>query len=92
MLIGHRLRSWRKTADAVPDAQRAFSCSTSTWIDAMWCLDHARASPGHGMSRGSHREARVALSAAAPDGITQADGRRRLSGPTARPFAREYEW
>ena len=41
---------------------------------------------GHGMSRGLHREARGAPSAAAPD------GRRWLSGPTTRPFARECEW
>ena len=66
MLIGHGQRSWRKTADAVPDAQRADSCSTSMWNDVPWCLDHARAAPGHGISRVSHREARGALSAAAP--------------------------
>ena len=86
MLIGHRQRSWRKTADAVLDAHRADSCSTSTWNDVPWCRHHACAAPGHGMSRVSHREARGALYAAAPD------GQRWLSGPTAWPFARECEW
>ena len=86
MLIGHRHHSWRKTADAVLDAQRDDSCSTSTWNDVAWCRHHACAAPDHGMGRESHRKARGALSAAAPD------GRRWLSGATARPFARECEW
>ena len=52
--------------------------------DVPWCQHYVRAAPGHGMSRGSHREARGALSAAAPSYAPSPAGA--LSEPTGPKF------
>ena len=83
LLTAHCLRAQRKLAAAVPGAVRTSSSCACTQDGASWCRHNTCAAASPGMGRIPRRKPRCALSAAAHH------RRRLLSGPTARPFARE---
>ena len=83
LLTAHCLRAQRKLAAAVPGVVRTSSSCACTQDGASWCRHNTCAAASPGMGRIPRRKSRCALSAAAHH------RRRLLSGPTARPFARE---
>ena len=83
LLTAHCRRAQRKLAAAVPGVVRTSSSCACTQDGASWCRHNTCAAASPGMGRIPRRKPRCALSAAAHH------RRRLLSGPTARPFARE---